>query len=101
MCEALNDNEIMSMHAEIRRGTERKIDEHSKSGRSLERIEQEIEERSMSRRSLEPVEKVDIGVEVRCAEALQQLCQTQTQGVGSNFTLGLGAELFEVVCYYR
>ena len=54
------DNEVMSMHAEIRR-----------------RIEREIEERSKSERSLEPVDVVDIGVEVRCAEALQQLCQTQ------------------------
>ena len=54
------DNEVMSMHTEIRR-----------------RIEQEIDERSKSGRSLEPVEEVDIGVEVRCAEALQQLCQTQ------------------------
>ena len=51
------DNEAMSMHAEIRRRIER---ECSKSGRSLE-----------------PVEKVDVGVEVRCVEALQQLCQTQ------------------------
>ena len=54
------DNEVMSMHAEIRRRIVREIDERSKSGRSLE-----------------PVEEVDIGVEVRCAEALQQLCQTQ------------------------
>ena len=54
------DNEVMSTHAEIRRRIERKIKEHSKSDRSLE-----------------PVEDVDIGVEVRCAEALQQLCQTQ------------------------
>ena len=54
------DNEVMSMHAEIRRRIERELDERSKSGRSLE-----------------PVEEVDIGVEVRCAEALQQLCQTQ------------------------
>ena len=54
------DNEVMSTHAEIRRRIEREIDECSKSGRSLE-----------------PVEEVDIGVEVRCAEALQQLCQTQ------------------------
>ena len=54
------DNEVMSTHTEIRRRIEREIDEHSKSGRSLE-----------------PVEEVDIGVEVRCAEALQQLCQTQ------------------------
>ena len=54
------DNEVMSMHAEIRRRIEREIKEHGKSGRSLE-----------------PVEKVDVGVEVRCAEALQQLCQAQ------------------------
>ena len=54
------DNEVMSTHAEIRTRIEREIDECSKSGRSLE-----------------PVEMVDVGVEVRCAEALQQLCQTQ------------------------
>ena len=29
--------------------------------------------------SLEPVEEVDVGVEVRCAEALQQLCQTKAR----------------------
>ena len=51
------DNEVMSTHAEIRRRIEREIDELSKPWRSLE--------------------PVDIGVEVRCAEALQQLCQTQ------------------------
>ena len=50
------DNVVMSMHAEIRRRIER---ECSKSGRSLE-----------------PMEKVDVGVEVRCVESLQQLCQT-------------------------
>ena len=54
------DNEVMRMHAEIRRRIEREIDERSKSGRSLE-----------------PVEEGDIGVEVKCGEALQQLCQTQ------------------------
>ena len=54
------DNEVMSTHTEIRRRIEREIKECSKSGRSLE-----------------PVEEVDIGVKVRCAEALQQLCQTQ------------------------
>ena len=54
------DNEVMSTHAQIRRRIEREIDEHRKSGRSLE-----------------PVVEVDVGVEVRCAEALQQLCQTQ------------------------
>ena len=54
------DNEVMSTHTEIRRRIEREIKEHSKSGRSLE-----------------PVEAVDVGVTVWCAEALQQLCQTQ------------------------
>ena len=53
------DNEVMSTHAEIRRRIEREIEEHSKPGWSLE-----------------PVERVDMRVEVRCAEALQQLCQT-------------------------
>ena len=54
------DNEVMSMHHEMRKTIEQKIEEHSKSGRSLE-----------------PVEEADLGVEVRCSEALQQLCQTQ------------------------
>ena len=54
------DNEVMSMHAEMRKTIEHKIEEHSKSWRSLE-----------------PVEEADMEVEVRCAEALQQLCQTQ------------------------
>ena len=53
------DNEVMSTHAGIMRRIEREIDERHKSGRSLEPVE------------------VDIGVEVRCAEALWQLCQTQ------------------------
>ena len=55
-----SDNEVMSMHAEIRRRIEREIEEHSKSGRSME-----------------PVEEADMGVEVRCAEDLQQLCQNK------------------------
>ena len=54
------NNEVMSMHAEMRKTIEHKIEEHSKSGRSLE-----------------PVEEADMGLEVRCAEALQQLCRTQ------------------------
>ena len=54
------DNEVMSMHTEIRRRIERELDEYSKSGRSLE-----------------PVEEVDVGVDMSCAEALQQLCLTQ------------------------
>ena len=55
-----NDSEVMSMHAEMKKTIDEKIEEHSKPGRSLE-----------------PVEEADMGVEVRCAEALQQLYQTQ------------------------
>ena len=55
-----SDNEVVSMHAEIRRRIEREIEEHRKSGRSME-----------------PVEEADMGVEVRCAEDLQQLCQNK------------------------
>ena len=62
------DNEVMSTHAEIRR-----------------QIEREIEECSKSWRSLEPVEKVDIEVEVRYAEALQQLCQIQANVIQPSF----------------
>ena len=54
------DNEVMSMHTEMRKTIEQKIEEHSKPGRSLE-----------------PVEEADMWVEVKCSEALQQLCQTQ------------------------
>ena len=54
------DNELVSMDTEIRKTIQQKIQEHSKSGRSLE-----------------PVEEADMTVEVTCAEALQQLCQTQ------------------------
>ena len=52
------DNEVMSMHTDMRKTIEQKI-EHSKPKR------------------LRPVEEADMGMEVRCAEALQQLCQTQ------------------------
>ena len=54
------NNEVMSMHAETRKTIQHKIEEHSKSGRSLQ-----------------PVEEADMRLEVRCAKALQQLCQTQ------------------------
>ena len=54
------DNELVSMDTEIRKAIQQKIQEHSKSGRSLE-----------------PVEEADMAVEVTCAEALQQLCLTQ------------------------
>ena len=48
------------MHTDMRKAIEQKIEEHSKSGRSLK-----------------PVEEADMDVEVRCSEALEQLCQTQ------------------------
>ena len=48
------------MHTEMRKTIEQKIKEHSKSGRSLE-----------------PIEEADMAVEMRCSEALQQFCQTQ------------------------
>ena len=56
-----SDDEVMCVHAEI--GS---------------RIKQEIEEHK-SRRNLTPVEEVDVGVEVRCAEALEHLFQTQAK----------------------
>ena len=60
-CASLStDNELVSMDTEIRKTIRQKIEEHSKSGRSLE-----------------PVEEADMEVEVTCAEALQQLCLTQ------------------------
>ena len=54
----MQDNEAMSMHSEIRSSMQGEEDEHSKSGK------------------IELTEEADMGVEVRCAEALQQLCQT-------------------------
>ncbi len=58
-----SDNEVMSMHTEIKK-----------------RIEQEIEEQSRQPgKSMEPVEEADMGVEVGCVEALQQLCQTKAE----------------------
>ena len=54
------DNALVSMDTEIRKTIQQKIQEHSKSGRSLE-----------------PVEEADMAVEVACVEALQQLCLTQ------------------------
>ncbi len=57
-----SDNEVMSMHTEIKK-----------------RIEQEIEEQSQSGRNTEPVKEADMGVEVGCVEALQQLCQTKAK----------------------
>ena len=56
-----SDDEVMCVHAEI--GS---------------RIKQGIEELK-SGRNLTPVEDVDVGVEVRCAEALEHLFQTQAK----------------------
>ena len=61
------DNELVSMDTEIRKTIQQKIQEHSKSGRSLE-----------------PVEEADMAVEVTCAESFQQLCLTQ-----ANITTGV------------
>ena len=57
-----SDNEFMGLHAQLACQIQQQDKEHNK---------QVV--------SLEPVEEVDIGVEVRCAEALQQLCQTKAK----------------------
>ena len=54
------DSEFMGMHAELACQIHRGVEEHDEGVVSLE-----------------PVKEVDVGVEVRCAEALQQLCQTK------------------------
>ena len=56
------DSEFMGMHAELACQIQREVEEHEEGVVSLE-----------------PVDEVDIGVEVRCAEALQQLCQTKAK----------------------
>ena len=56
-----SDDEVMCVHADI-----------------ASRIKQEIEEHK-SGRNLTPVEEVDVGVEVRCAETLEHLFQTQAK----------------------
>ena len=48
------------MQTEIRRIVERKVDEYSR-----------------SEKSLEPVEEADMGIEVGCVEDLQRLCRTK------------------------
>ena len=57
-----SDNEVMSMHGDIRSQMKREIEEHGRADRIIE-----------------PVEEADMGVEVRCAEALQRLCQAQAK----------------------
>ena len=56
-----SDNEVMSMHIDIKRQMN-EIGEHGKADGIMK-----------------PVEEADMGVEVRCAEALQQLFQTQAK----------------------
>ena len=56
------DSEFMGMHAELACQIQRGVEEHDEGVVSLE-----------------PMEEVDVGVEVRCAEALQQLCQTKAK----------------------
>ena len=56
------DSEFMGMHAEL-----------------ACQIQQGVEEHDEGVVSLKPVEEVDVGVEVRCAEVLQQLCQTKAK----------------------
>ena len=53
-----SDDEVMSMHTEISHRIKDEVEEHGKAGNRLE-----------------PVEEADMGVEVECAEDLQQLCQ--------------------------
>ena len=55
------DSEFMGMHAELACQIQRGVEEHD------------------GVVSSEPVEEVGVGVEVRCAEALQQLCQTKAK----------------------
>ena len=57
-----SDDEVMCMHAEIGN-----------------RIKQEVEVHSQPGRIIPPVEQVGVGVEVRCAEALEQFCQAITK----------------------
>ncbi len=57
-----SDNEVMSLHADIKRQIQREMEEHSK-----------------SERSLEPEEEADIAIDVKCKEALHELLQTMAK----------------------
>ena len=57
-----SDNEVMAMQSEVKG-----------------RIEQEREESGKSWAVLDPVEEPDVHVEVRCAEALKQLCHANAK----------------------
>ena len=53
-----SDDEVMNMHTEISQRIKEEVEEHDKPGNRLE-----------------TVEEADMGVEVRCAEAMQLLCK--------------------------
>ena len=74
-----SDNEVVSMQAEIRSRIQREVEEHSKSGRSME-----------------PVEEADMGVRVICTDALRQLCQTNANITQLVLVRGEGAKTAEV-----
>ncbi len=57
-----SDNEVMSLHSDIKTQIQREMEEHSK-----------------SERSLEPEEEADMVVEVKCKELLQELLQTMAK----------------------
>ncbi len=57
-----SDNEVMSMHVGVKNQIQAGMTEHSKSGRSLE-----------------PVEEVDMGVEVKIGKALELLCRNEAK----------------------
>ena len=61
--ENCSDEEIMSMHTDIARLVQQVAKEQHES----------------SRDSLVPVEEADLGIELDCAETLQQLCQTKAR----------------------
>ena len=54
-----HDDELLSMHVEVISGIEKALEEHGG--------------------AVAPVESVDVGVEVMCAESLEQLCQSETK----------------------
>ncbi len=62
LLEHSSDNEVMSMHTEIEK-----------------ELDQEIQAQSQSGKSREPLEEADMGVEIKCCEALHQLCQTNAK----------------------
>ena len=53
-----SDDEVMSMHTEISQRIKEEVEEHDKPGNRLE-----------------PVEEADMGVELRCGQAMQLLCK--------------------------